>query len=50
MNEKTTSLVYLLGRGWPVTQMGDALMMDRETTLNHYKRYRKGGLACTTEI
>jgi transposase len=36
--------VYLLGKGWSVTQVAEALMMDRETVRNHYKRYRKGGL------
>lgn len=36
--------VYLLGRGWQVSQVAQALMIDRETVRNHYKRYRKGGL------
>jgi transposase len=36
--------VYLLGKGWSVTQVAEALMIDRETVRNHYKRYRKGVL------
>ncbi|MGZ8172277.1 MULTISPECIES: IS630 family transposase [Methylobacter] len=36
--------VYLLGTGWSVTKVAEALMIDRETVRNHYKRYRKGGL------
>ena len=36
--------VYLLGKGWSVTQVAEALMMDRVTVRTHYKRYRKGGL------
>lgn len=36
--------VYLLGRGWSVSQVAQALMIDRETVRNHEKRYRKGGL------
>jgi len=36
--------VYLLGKGWTVTKVAEALMIDRETVRNHYKRYRKGGL------
>ncbi|SDZ16872.1 hypothetical protein [Nitrosomonas sp. Nm58] len=34
--------VYRLGRGWSVTQVAEALMIDRETVRNHYKRDRKG--------
>ena len=37
--------VYLPGKGRSVTQVAEALMMDRETVCNHYKRYLKGG-AC----
>ena len=37
--------VYLLGKGWPVTKIAEALLIDRETVRNHFKRYRKGGLA-----
>jgi transposase len=37
--------VYRLGRGWQVSQVAQALMIDRESVRNHYKRYRKGGLA-----
>ena len=37
--------VYLLGKGWSVTQVAEVLMIDRETVRNHYKRYRKGGLS-----
>lgn len=36
--------VYLLGKDWSVTHVAEALMIDRETVRNHYKRYRKGGL------
>ena len=36
--------VYLLGKGWSVSKVAEALMIDRETVRNHYKRYRKGGL------
>jgi len=36
--------LYLLGSGWPVSQVAQALMMDRESVRNHHKRYRKGGL------
>jgi len=37
--------VYLPGKGWPVTKIAEALLIDRETVRNHFKRYRKGGLA-----
>lgn len=37
--------VYLLGNGWSVTKIAEALLIDRETVRNHFKRYRKGGLA-----
>src|SRR5690606_24126896 len=36
--------VYLLGSGWPVGRVAQALMVDRESMGNHHKRYRKGGL------
>jgi len=36
--------VYLLGSGWPVSRVAQALMVDRESMRNHDKRYRKGGL------
>lgn len=36
--------VSLLGKGWPVTRVAEALSIDRETFRNHFKRYRKGGL------
>ncbi|SCZ86368.1 hypothetical protein NSMM_520038 [Nitrosomonas mobilis] len=36
--------VYLLGSGWPVGRVAQALMVDRESMRNHHKRYRKGGL------
>lgn len=36
--------VYLLGKGWSVTKIAEALLIDRETVRNHFKRYRKGGL------
>jgi transposase len=37
--------VYLLGKGWSVTKIAEALLIDRETVRNHFKRYRKGGLS-----
>ncbi len=37
--------VYLSGKGWSVTKIAEALLIDRETVRNHFKRYRKGGLA-----
>lgn len=37
--------VYLLGKGWSVTKIAEALMIDRETVRNYFKRYRKGGLS-----
>jgi transposase len=37
--------VYLLGKGCSVTKIAQALLIDRETVRNHFKRYRKGGLA-----
>jgi transposase len=37
--------VYLLAKGWSVTKIAEALLIDRETVRNHFKRYRKGGLA-----
>jgi len=36
--------VYLLGSGWPVGRVAQALMIGRESVRNHHKRYRKGGL------
>jgi hypothetical protein len=36
--------VYLLGGGWPVSQVAQALKMDRESVRNHHKRYRKSWL------
>jgi DNA-binding transcriptional ArsR family regulator len=33
------------GKGWSVTQVAEALMIDRETVRKHYKRYRQGGIA-----
>jgi DNA-binding transcriptional ArsR family regulator len=41
--------VYLLGKGWPVTKIAQALLIDRETVRNHFKRYRKGGFGCLAE-
>ena len=37
--------VYLLGKGWPVTRIAEALLIDQETGRHHFKRYRKGGLS-----
>ena len=34
----------MLGSGWPVSRVAQALMIDRESVRNHHKRYRKGGL------
>lgn len=36
--------VYLLGKDWEVSRVAEALLMDRESVRNHYKRYRKGGI------
>jgi len=36
-------VVYLLGSGWPVGRVAQALMIDRESVHNHQKRYHKGG-------
>ncbi|MDD2661443.1 MAG: IS630 family transposase [Methylococcales bacterium] len=36
--------VYLLGIGWQVNQVAQALMIDRESVRNHHKRYCNGGL------
>lgn len=36
--------VYLLGNDWSVTKIAEALLIDRETVSNYFKRYRKGGL------
>jgi transposase len=36
--------VILLGQGWSVAQVADALLIDPETVRRYFKRYRKGGL------
>jgi len=36
--------VYHLGRGWSSRDVADALLMDRTTVLNHFRRYQRGGL------
>jgi len=36
--------VYHLGRGWSSREVADALLMDRTTVLNHFRRYQRGGL------
>ena len=36
--------VYLLGKGWTTARVAEALLLDRETVRNHFKRYRKGGI------
>ncbi|WP_404360496.1 IS630 family transposase [Methylotuvimicrobium sp. KM1] len=36
--------VYLLGKGWTTSKVAEALLIDRETVRNHFKRYRKGGI------
>ncbi len=36
--------VYLLGKGWTTSRVAEALLIDRETVRNHFKRYRKGGV------
>lgn len=35
---------YLLGEGWSVMKIVEALLIGCETVCNHVKRYRKGGL------
>lgn len=34
----------LMSKGWPVTKIAEALLIDQETICNHFKRYRKGSL------
>lgn len=36
--------VCLLGKGWLVLKIAEALLIDRETVSYHFKCYRKGGL------
>jgi transposase len=36
--------VILLGQGWSVAQVSDALLIDSETVRRYFKRYRKGGI------
>lgn len=36
--------VYHLGRGWSSREVAEALLMDRTTVLNHYRRYERGGI------
>jgi hypothetical protein len=36
--------VILLGQGWSVAQVADALLIDSETVRRYFKRYRKGGI------
>lgn len=36
--------VILLGQGWSVAQVPDALLIDSETVRRYFKRYRKGGI------
>ena len=35
--------VYLLGRGWTVSQVAEALLLDPGSVRNHFRRYREGG-------
>jgi len=35
--------VILLGTGWTIRQVSDALLLDDETTRNYFKRYYKEG-------
>ncbi|MGD0960680.1 MAG: IS630 family transposase [Methylomonas sp.] len=36
--------MYFLGKDWRVSDVAEALLMDRESMRNHFKRYRKEGL------
>jgi len=36
--------VILLGQGWSVGQVAEALLIDAETVRRYFKRYRKGGI------
>jgi len=36
--------VILLGQGWSVAQVAEALLIDTETVRRYFKRYRKGGI------
>jgi transposase len=37
--------VILLGSGWSPSEVAAALLIDDDTVRNHYKRYKRGGLA-----
>jgi len=36
--------VILLGQGWGVTEVANALLMDPETVRAYFKRYKHGGV------
>lgn len=36
--------VYLLGKGWPITDVHEALLLDEDTLRNYYARYQDGNL------
>ena len=36
--------VYLLGSGWRVKDVAEALLLDEDTVRAHFKRYREGGM------
>ncbi len=38
--------VYLLGRGWLVAKIAEALLIDRETVRNHFKRLSQRRFVC----
>jgi transposase len=42
--------VILLGSGWGVAEVASALLMDEDTVRNHFKRYKRGGLAGLTRM
>ena len=36
--------IYLLGKGWSLASVSEALLLDEETLRNYSKRYREGGI------
>ena len=36
--------VILLGKGWRVMEVADALLVDPDTVRSHFQRYRAGGV------
>lgn len=36
--------IYLLGSGWPLKMVHEALLLDEDTLRNYFNRYKQGGL------